>query len=69
VRHLVQQHLVDLVILVAAREVPRHGDALLAVVAQPGTGAGVIEPEGPRGVEVQGDEGIRPSANAVEVCH
>ena len=49
VRDLVQQHLVDLVVLVAGGEVLRDGDALVGVVAQPGAGLRVVEAEGPAG--------------------
>jgi hypothetical protein len=69
VRHLVQQDLVDFVIAVPCGQVPRHGDALEGEVAQARTLLRVVEVEGPAGVEVQGDQRIRPASHSGEVGH
>jgi hypothetical protein len=69
-RHLVQQHLVNLVILEPGGQVPRDRDAPIRKVAQPGTGAGVIEAERPSlALEVQADERLRPYAHSGQLSH
>jgi hypothetical protein len=65
----VQQHLVDLVVLEALGEVPRDRDPMRAVVAEAGARRRAVEREGPLGVEVQRDEGIRPDAHPGQVSH
>src|SRR6185312_11101237 len=69
VRDLVQQHLVDLVVLVAAGEVARDTDAAVGVVAEPRPRLRVVEAERPCRLEVQRDERVRPGAHSVQVCH
>src|SRR5690554_2023828 len=70
VRHFVQQHLVDLIVFEPGGEVLRHGDALARVVAQASTGLGIVEAERPLGrVEMQGDEGFRPSPHSHQLSH
>lgn len=70
VRDLMKQHLVGLVVVETRRQVFRHGDALSAVVAEPGAGLRVVEAERPfRGVEMQRNESIRPPPYSHQISH
>ena len=65
--HLVQQGLVHVVVFESGGEVARDRDAFAREVALAGSAFRVIECEGPRIVEVERDEGVRPVADSVEV--
>jgi len=67
--HFVQQRLVDGVVVTALSEVPRHCNALAAEVAQARAPRRSIEIKAPRGIEVQGEQGIRPVPHTLQVTH
>jgi len=66
VSDLVQEDLMDFVVFVAPGEVPRDGDSVLVEAAQASPGLGIVEAERPHGgVEMEGDERLRPSSHPV----
>ena len=69
VRDLVQQDLVHVVVAVARCQVAGHCYAPHGEVAQPRPFLSVVECEGPAGVKVQCDQGVRPVPHPVEVGH
>ena len=69
VRDLVQERLVDLVVVEARGQIARDGDALAAVVAEPGATLRMVEVEAPRVVEVHVDQRLCPDSHAVQIGH
>jgi hypothetical protein len=70
VRNFMQKNLVDFVILIPAREITRHRDALLVEVAEPGPGLRVVKAERPDGgVEMKRNERLRPRSHPVQISH
>ena len=69
VRHLVQEHLVRLIIIEPHHEMTGDGDAARSEVAQASPGFGVIETERPGGIQMQRDQGIRPPPHLIEFGH
>jgi len=62
VRHLVQKDLMDFVVGILRGKVAGNRNALGGVVAQTGSGFGVVECKVPRRIQMQHDERVRPSS-------
>jgi hypothetical protein len=64
VRHFVQKHLVNFVIVVLCREVPGDADPLESVVAQSSARLRVVEGKAPRFIEMQIEQSGCPPAHS-----
>lgn len=59
----------NLVVVIAGRQIFGDGDALVGVIAEPSAGFSIVEVELPPVVEVQSDERFSPHAHSGQFSH
>jgi hypothetical protein len=69
VRHFVEEHLVDIIVISKPSEVSGNGDPFFVVVASTKPGLCVVKRKTPRLIQVESDEGICPHFHSKKVSH